>query len=219
MKNILLLLSVVAMIVLTACSSETRRPKTEDKTGSTSGTSTANAEPVAPIDPGDIETQVFLEAIIDEAAVPPTVKVEKLESAKKHVSLETVTVIAPFPTELPMIFRVVSDKAFPEIPFVVHAKIFRDKEQIKTFNTVVLPDPPTTQAAPKPFEFRTNILEGISAPPNTMLVTVQAEVILLKKGTPLNTINPETIQSTDGQTGSLLGNPVRINFGPIGVGS
>ena len=218
MKNILLLLTVVAMVLLTACSSETRRPK--PTTGATPGSTTATAEPILPIDPGDIETQVFLEAAVNEEAIPENVKVEeKLISAKQHLSMETVKVSAPFPKELPMVFRIVSDKAFPEVPFVLHAKIFRDKEQVKTFSTLVLPDPPTSQAPPKPIEFHANILEGVSAPPDTMLITVQAEAILLKKGTPRESINPETVKSTDGATGTLLGNPVRINFVQGGSGS
>ena len=218
MKNILFLLTVVTMVFLTACSSETRRPKTSTET--TPGSTTAKTEPILPIDPGDIETQVFLEATVDEKAIPENVKVEeKLVSSKQHISMETVKVSAPFPKELPMTFSVVSDKAFPEVPVVLHAKIFRDKEQVNAFSTLLLPDPPTSQAPPKPFEFRLNILEGVSAPPDTMLITVQAEVILLKKGTPRESINPETVKSTDGATGTMLGNPVRINFVQSGTGS
>ena len=93
----------------------------------------------------------------------------------------------------------------------MRVKIFRENDAIGAFEGVFGAD-----ATKKPVEFSLDALAGLAAAPATMLVHAQAEVILLPAGTDLATVDAKTAAGTSATTGTVLSNPIRVNFAPAG---
>jgi len=101
--------------------------------------------------------------------------------------------------------------AFKERPVVVRTKVFRDNTKIDEFAVVLGED-----ARGKPFVQTLNVLSGLPAVPASFLVHAQADVILLPAGTDPKTVDPKAVSAAADTTGTVLSNPVRINFAKAG---
>jgi len=169
--------------------------------------------PVAPktIDLGDVEASLRLEAKVGAASSGPSVKVDETLDFRQKLVMTTVDVAPPAPKEFRVTLTLTSSSAFNEAPVAVRAKVFRDEAEVGYFAVALGAD-----AMKRPFEHSVDVLAGLSSAPNTMLVHAEAEVILLPAGTDPATVDLKATKGTPDTTGSLLSNPMRINFGGVG---
>jgi hypothetical protein len=170
------------------------------------------AEPVLPITVGDVEARIHMDATVDAAARGPNMAVEELEDYRQGFNYVTITVSPPYPAQLAITFKTVPHIGFAEQPYVLRTTVFRDKNVIATFNNVIVSDPPASELAPPSRVNVFNVLEGLTATPDTLLVRAQSEIVLYPKGTDAATIDPKAPAPGTGPTGVLLSNPVRITF-------
>lgn len=156
---------------------------------------------------GDIEYNVHMNGTLDERSKAPNVTENRLDNPRKYVDLDTISVKPPFPRELWVSFGFLTDKNFPDAPALLRAKVYVDDQVIDTFPIVV---GPSGVDAKEPRAY--NVLEKMSAPPTTLLVRIEAEALLLAKGTDPATIDPATATAPESRRGSIRSNPIRINF-------
>jgi hypothetical protein len=123
------------------------------------------------------------------------------------LDMSTVTVKPPYPKELWVTFNLKAVQDFKDTPVVLRTKILADKQEIDSFSKVVAEQVMT--AAPV---HSTNVLAKLDTPPKTMLVYAQAEALLMPEGTDAATIDPATLTAVAGRQGTVISNPVRIDF-------
>lgn len=202
------ILSVSLLLgVLAACSPA---PRTDAAKGSSvapkAETSGATAERKG-MDVGDVESVLHIVATLAARSAAPNINVEEMKDTRNHLDLTTLTIGPPHPKEVYVSFRVEASKPFTEGPVALRAKILRDNHEIGSFATLLGAD-----AASQPYEQAVNVLAGLEAVPDTLLVHAQAEVILLPAGTDPARVDVRTVSGTPDSTGSVLSNPVRVNF-------
>lgn len=169
-----------------------------------------------PIDIGDVDSGVFLRGVLDPASESPTVTAEYIETVRGTLSLTTITVKEPFPEKLLVRFELNARRNFEETPVVVRARAYRgDNEAVGEEYACVLGSEAMDKAAEKgqpPVRrgYSLNVLDGLSAIPDTMLVHGRADAWLMPRGTSEMLIDPKVAESPDKV--ALIGNPVRINF-------
>ena len=208
LRDIILVAFVVAVA---SCNPAPAR----NEAGSSSPERSSSSSPVVAkktFDLGDAETSLKLEAKVGAASANPSVKVDETLDFRKKLVLTAVDVAPPAPKEFWVTFILQSSSAFKEAPVVVRGKVFRDDSEVGAFATVLGAD-----ATTKPFKQDVDVVAGLSTAPNTMLVHAEAEVILLPEGTDPATVDPKTVTGTLDTTGSVLSNPMRINFGGAGA--
>lgn len=207
-----LLLPVTAVLLsLSACSA----PKSE-----TPKTAEATAQPVAPppavaappavptLNVGDVEAGVIVSATVPPEGLSAQVSVENMETKRDRLAMATVTVKPPYPGTLSIQVTLTPKVSFKEQPVVVRGKMRRDEQPIEPeFATVVTEGGPTLATTIK-FDF--DVMNGLAAPPETMLAYARFDAYLMPVGTPIMGIDPKTAQSD--QHTEIMSNPVRINF-------
>jgi len=202
---------VAFMVAIASCSPAPVR----NEAGSSSPERSSSSSPSVAkktFDLGDAETSLKLEAKVGAASANPSVKVDETLDYRQKLVMTTVDVTPPAPKEFWVTFILQSSSAFKEAPVVVRGKVFRNDSEVGAFAAVLGAD-----ATKKPFEQNVDALAGLSTAPNTMLVHAEAEVILLPEGTDPATVDPKTVTGTPDATGSVLSNPMRVNFGGAGA--
>ncbi len=168
-----------------------------------------------PIDIGDVDSGVFIRGVLAPESQSETTTVEYIETMRGTLSLTTITVKEPFPAQLFVRFELKSKRNFETQPVVVRARAYRgDNEAVGEVYACVLGStamqPQGPDNTPFTHAYTVNVLEGLDAPPETMLVHGRADAWLMPKGTVESLIDPRSAESPDQVP--LMGNPVRINF-------
>ena len=199
----------------------------EDKQ-STSDTTVAGPdeviiEPVKKLDFGDVEATVHFEATVLEEDLPEGATVEELFTQTKRLTVSTVDITGPAPSTLPVTAKIVSDGDFAVNPVAIRGQLIREiekgkREPIFQFSTIVTEKtrralPPVLEG-PQTNQFRTDALAGIDSIPETMLLYLEIEAILTEEDTTVESIDIETIQGGIENSGTILGNALRINYTP-----
>lgn len=197
-----------ALIALSACSG----PKPEPPMAAESAAKPAPEAPAKPAEPGlnvgDVEAGVVVSATVPPEEVSAQVSVDNMETARKRLSMATVTVKPPYPAKLTVRVTLSPQVSFEKEPVVVRGKLRRDEQPIEPeFSTIVTKGGPVGDSSIK-YDF--DVMQGLAAPPDTMLVYARFDAYLMPKGTPPTGLDPKTVQS-DRHT-ELISNPVRINF-------
>lgn len=203
--------AVVAFLMLAAlaaCSGE-QPPAPADEPSAPEG---ALEEPVAPAEEvtlGDVEQTVFINATIAEADRAPSVKVDEIEDRRKRVTLVTVDVYQPYPEDLPISYTVDSRRNWKETPVVVRGRfIFEGRpETFGDFHTLL-----GEFANRGEFTKTVDLMDHLPEVPETVLVLVRAEGLLMEPGTDEKAIDPATATVPEDRIANLMSNPIRINF-------
>lgn len=212
----------LASCLLAACGSD-NIVVPESSTPSDSLVVNADINQPQPLDIGDVEATLHIEMQIDDADLLERSQVEVLRTAMKRLTAVTVDMTGAPPTSLPIKIRLKSKNDFTHSPVVFRGNLIREievgnRETIASFNTVVdiidNAQVPTVAIDRFPIEFKADALAGDVAMPPTMVLYVQAEVILTEIGTPKESIDPATATGTPDTTSQLLSNTLRINFTP-----
>ncbi len=172
---------------------------------------------------GDVEANLQLEVIIAEKDVPAGGAVTELRAANKEkLNIMTLDIEGAAPTALPITMLIKAKKSFADNFVAVRGKLLREittgeREEIFTFNTLVderfyrdLKKDPAE--GPFPALFSTDALNGLETMPPTMLLYVEAEAVLVDMATDKLSIDLATVTSSETETGTLLSNPIRINY-------
>lgn len=175
------------------------------------------AEPEAPreLDIGDVESALVFEGRVAAESRGPTVSVSDLEGRNKTIAMSTVTVQPPYPAELWIEYTLKSTIGFPARPVAVRGRVLRgigsEETPVGRFSAVLGKDAHLPSGPPR--VFRVNALEGLATPPESMLLHVSAELLLLPPGTDPAGVDPATAVALPDDTSSALSsNPVRIEF-------
>lgn len=174
-------------------------------------------EPETPreLDIGDVESALAFEGRVASESRGANVSISDLEGRDKIIAMSTVTVQPPYPAELWVEYTLRSSIGFPARPVAVRGAILRNvggqDTALGRFSAVLGADAHLPGAPVQ--KFRVNALEGLATPPESMLLHVAAELLLLPAGTGPNTVDPETAATLPEDASSALSsNPVRIEF-------
>ena len=169
-----------------------------------------------PIDLGDVDSGVFIRGVLAPQSQSPSVTAESIETLRGTVSLTTITVREPFPERLMVRFEVTANRIFEERPVVVRARAYRNENEVigdgaawvLGREATILP----RDEAGNPVQraYTVDVLEGLDAIPDTMLVHGRADAWLMPVGTVETLLDPRVADSSERVP--LMGNPVRINF-------
>ena len=197
-----------ALIALPGCSG----PKSEAPKAAENAAPPAPAPLAKPVEPGlnigDVEAGVVISATVPPEAISDQISVDNMETARKRLSMATITVKPPYPAKLTVRVTLAPQVSYEKQPVVVRGKLRRDEQPIEPeYSTVVTKGGPVGDTAVK-YDF--DVMQGLATPPDTMLVYARFDACLMPKGTPVTGIDPKTAQSD--QHTELLSNPVRINF-------
>jgi hypothetical protein len=199
-------------LVLTACkpgtprSGEAKGAASETPQSVPQGVPKAAVEKAAP-DIGDVESSLEMRATLSEKSRAANIAVDQMVDARDRLDLVTLAVSPPRPKELWVSFLVRAKGELPKQPVALRGKVFRDKVVIASFSTLV-----SAALAEKAYEQAVDVLAGLPAAPETLLVSGQAEVFFLPPGTDPATADLSALPATPQTTGNVLSNPVRIDF-------
>ncbi len=200
------LILIVALIawVTTAC--DGRQPPPGDTPGDTVAPPPMAAPTVDNI--GDLEQTVLIEAAVAEESRGPNIQTTPLVDPTGRMNLFTVDVSPPLPDELWLDIRVRARRSFPRNPGVLRIAIKDGDHVLDTFGTVI-----GRTSTPSVPEHRVNVLAARDTIPETMLITLDVEALLMPEGTDPDTIDPMTAETPESRFSRALPTPpVRVNF-------
>ena len=200
-------IACLALMLFSLAACKDMTPKKQPDSASPDAESKAAAPEVKEADIGDAEYAIHIVGTLAESSTAATIKVDVMKDAMDRVNMVTITVAPPAPKPLMVSFKVTSKNAFEDSPVALRAKILRDGKEVDSFSTLLGADAKTAE-----FEKSVDVLNGLTAPPQTMLVSAQAEIVLLPKGTDPSKVDLNAAAGTQHTTGSVLSNPLRINF-------
>ncbi len=156
---------------------------------------------------GDLEQAALISVAVAQKSQGPNVEATPLTDASGRMNLFTVDITPPLPNELWLDFKVESRRSFPKNPGVLRI-VIRDGEQVlDTFGTVI-----GKSSKPSVSERSVNVLSARAGLPDTMLVTIAVEALLMPDGTDPDTIDPMTAEvSEDRYSQAVATPPIRIN--------
>lgn len=210
---------ILSVLALCGCGNS------EEEGGSTTSSMEAPATDVKLMDAkkleiGDVEATVNIE-LTPEDPTQPGIALEELRSATQKLNFSTITVSAPAPAELWISVKIATLKDFEGRPTALRGVLYREitkdqREELLTFNTVLdafaSSHRRTGDGDYPPLEFRANILQGLTQLPESMLIFGEALISMSPQGTETAEIDPATYTAPAGDTGSLISNPVRVNY-------
>jgi hypothetical protein len=159
---------------------------------------------------GDVEQQVRLNGTVEEPDRPlEGVKVEEIEDPRGKMNLVTVDISPPYPQSLMLTYRLSAQRNFPDTPVVLRGRILTDKtaEPLATFTEVL-----GEQATRVDRAVKVDLMAALTEIPDTLLVTADLDALLLAKGTPEESVDPATAETTPDRQSKILVNPIRVNF-------
>lgn len=210
--RLLLSLFVLALgAAFSACSRPETVPKAVQEAESGKGSS-GSALISSEFNVGDAETSIELYLELDpDTALLPNVKEDRILNAKHQLSQSNVTLDAATQKEFWVRIRIRPTKPFVERPVVLRGVLERDGQPIVSFQTV-LGKYATEDDPDHPKVFRVNVLDGLAAPPASMLLFARAEVLLMPAGTDEKTIDTANATADQGDISAKISNPMRITL-------
>lgn len=180
-------------------------------------------QPETRLDYGDVEASVQFETTVSLTDLPGGSVVDELRTAEKRLTTLNVDINGPAPATLPVSIQIKTKVDFSDCPVVLRGKLQREielgtRETIFEFSTLLQASTNRPNAAPEegtyPTKFQADAFAGLSGIPDSMLLFVECEAILTALGTTPEVIDVATIQGDIDNSGSLLGNALRINYHP-----
>jgi len=172
-------------------------------------------KPPAPMNPGDVEAQVYLDVRLSARSQPGdnVVVDQAMDVLRERTALMTVQMTPPYPENFWLVFELCNKSFLAEVPIVVRTRVFREiegqaKEELGMFSNAA---PIGHVALGKRAEF--DVFAGLDALPESLLVTSQIDVYLLPEDTDIESIDLDTVSAPPDKTGAVIGPPVRINIG------
>lgn len=166
--------------------------------------------PPPDLDVGTVEATLFIEAKAAPEADEAGLRQETLPGMRSSVSLATVEVDPPHPARLPIAFQLRGTQAYPRV-VLLRGFIYRDEEPIAPYEMLLGGGIPI-YAYSEPVLL--DVLEGLDAPPESMLIVAKADVLLLPPDTDPAEVDFAGAEVHADDEGFIMSNPVRIHFLP-----
>jgi hypothetical protein len=158
------------------------------------------------IDIGDVEQALNIVGTVSRVSEAENVTEQITQDRKELIRSVHIEVAPPIPGSFWIGVRVNSTREFVERPVVLDTNVLVDGEKVDSF-TIVL----WKEAHKNKFQRDVDVLFGREEIPDTMLVTMESEALLLPEGTDLATTDPYSV--TEGQrTTAIMHAPIRIDF-------
>ncbi len=197
---------LVGLIVLALSACKPMEP-TSRRIGPSGESGIVTSEPERGVNIVDVEYAVHIHGGLAKQSEAPNITVDKLVNARNYVDLATITVNPPYPEGLWVTFQTSSVEDFFDTPVALRAKVYVDKKAVDSF-TVTLGE----RLIGKTEGYSMDVLSKIEGVPETVLVYAQAEALLMPEGTDPASVDPETATAPPARTGTVISNPIRINF-------
>ena len=198
-------IAVVFLLLGSLVTCGPRQPAEPPATG-TIGLPPATSGAEHEINIGDVEATVRILGTLAPESEAPNITVQTYEHALV-VDLATITVSPPFPDELKVLFTTRGLRSFGVTPVAVRAKVFVDKKEVYSYALKF-----GLRAEYERPEEVVDVLAGLETIPDTMLVHVEAEAVLMPEGTNEVSLDPLTATASIERRTTIRSNPVRINF-------
>ena len=157
---------------------------------------------------GDVEQAIHVAVEVAQKSQGVNVKATPLIDQMQRMNFLTLDVSPPPPKELWLNLKVKTRRAFPENPALLHIIIKDGDRELGRFSSVV-----GKSQTPSVSDYEFNVLEGVPALPETMLVNIVVDAMLMPKGTDEATIDPATATVKPQRRSTATATPpVRINF-------
>lgn len=157
---------------------------------------------------GDLEQAVIIEAAVAQKSQGANVQATPLVDPRGSMNLLTVDVTPPLPEELWLDITVKSRRSFPKNPGVLRIAIKDGDHVLDSFGTVI-----GNNAKPSVSERSVNVLAARDTIPDTMLVTIEVEALLMPEGTDPDSIDPVTAETPESRYSRAVPTPpIRVNF-------
>ena len=190
--------------LLTACNAEPGATKT---TNTARGGATGFIPAPTEDNIGDLEQAVMISVSVAERSKGPNIEATSLVDATGRMNLFTVDITPPLPQGLWLDIKVESRRAFPKNPGVLRIAIKDGDQVLDSFGSVI-----GSSAQPSETGRSVNVLAGRAGLPDTMLITLAVEALLMPEGTDPDTIDPRTAEvSEDRYSRAVAVPPIRIN--------
>ncbi len=197
-------------------------PKSEPPTGETSlGDAKPEANAPTAVKPvpkniGDVEQTIFINVKVSDKSKTPKIIEESKADALERCRLLTLDVLPPFPEELWLDVECQCRDNYDEAPVVIRGTFMLDNQPTTEGISIVLGERSNQTHPLPPIE----VMRLVGSPlPDTVLLRLDIEGLLMPLGTDPNTINPLTADTTpDRKSKAVLGTAVRINFKKEGMG-
>lgn len=157
------------------------------------------------LDIGDVEARIHVAGTLDEASRAENIEADEYTTPKGDLNMTTVTVKPPFPEQLQVRFSLKGNQRFAERPVALKGAVYRNKERVKEISAVYA-DPADAPS------FVFNALEGLETLPDSLLLHVRLQGVLMPKGTDPASVKPAEAAYTAEAAAHLISNPIRINF-------
>ena len=199
-----LLAFALLITVLAACNGQPAGSKPAGATGPGNGAMSAPTEDNI----GDLEQAVLIEASVAQRSEAPNIESTPLVDPTNRMSMLTIDVAPPYPEELWLNIKIKSRRSFPKNPGVLRIAIKDGDQVLDTFASVI-----GKTSTPTVTEHQVNALAARDTIPETMLVTIEVEALLMPEGTDPDTIDPTTAEVPESRYSRATQTPpVRINF-------
>jgi len=167
---------------------------------------------------GDVEAMVRLSLKAPAEQFPPTAEVEPMETRKGHLAAWYVTLKPPYPPTIQVTLDLNVMREFTKRPVIMEIELLRDDQPFgvswRTLITRHMPQP-GAEAPDGPRSFQADVLQGMTAPPESMLVVARARAVLVPKGADPASLDWEhfDLNSVPAEDRTIMySNPVRITF-------
>lgn len=169
-------------------------------------------------DIGDVESGTTITGAVAEESRGPSVEAEEVKTLRGDITMSTATVRPPYPPELWVRFQIKSRSGanLKKRLVVIRGKMVRDEQAIGTLQTMLGGSDESGGGTDRPTEFKVDVLSGLAAPPNSILVYAEADLLLLPEDTDPASVDPATVNVAPGDRATIRSNPVRINFAAPG---
>lgn len=200
--------AIIALVLLTAASCEP--PGSSREPAATTPRAAAPTAAFTEDNIGDAEQAVDILVDVAPESAAPNIESTPLVNMTGRMDLLTLDVAPPYPTELWLKYELRSRRAFSGNPVVLRITTTHDGsgEVIDRFTSMI-----GNAVQPTVSERRVNALQGLDGIPETMLLRIQVEALLMPRGTDPETVDPETAETTpDRRSTAVATPPIRINF-------
>jgi len=208
--------AITCALIVSGCSN----PKPKAAPPAASSPDAQSIQLDAGVDIGDAEYNIACVVTIAPEHRGTNVTVQELRDYKRKLSMVTAEVVSPIPASLPITCSINSTMDFPENPVALKGRVFREitpgnREEIGSFSAVA---GAKAMALPKregqpDATWQFDALQGLSTPPESMLITAELTMLMTATGTQESTIDPNSTQVSAEFTTVEVSNPVRINLG------
>lgn len=204
MRRWLLVGLLAAMVV--ACRPEMPPTGAEPAASASSVSDGGTGKP--PVNIGDVEQAVQIQVTLATEPLPPNYVQELMMDPRKDLNLARVTVSPPLPDALPVKVAITSRRGFPTTPVVLRLKAYADEREVGSYTAVL-----GKEADQNNLIWTVDPLAGVPGLPDSLLVLVKGEALLMPEGTDPATVDPATATvPPERHTSTVLSNPLRVTF-------